>query len=101
MQKRRQLLRRGVPARAPVAIHTKAKSNWINFLSHKLLFRSLSRRFFFLWRFFRGCRFLGGFTDYCVFSRLFLFLFSFLFPRFPRFYFVLIAYHDPIVPGGF
>src|SRR6266480_480917 len=92
MQKRRQLLRRGVPARAPVAIHTKAKSNWINFLSHKLLFRFLSRRFFCLWRFFRGgCRFLSGFTDYCVFSRLFLFLFSFLFPRFPRFNFDLIA----------
>src|SRR6266566_383636 len=35
MQKRRQFLRRSVPARTPVAVHAQAKPNWINFLSHK------------------------------------------------------------------
>src|SRR6266566_5779891 len=35
MQKRRQFLRRSIPARTPVAAHAQAKPNWINFLSHK------------------------------------------------------------------
>src|SRR6187455_812111 len=34
VQKRREFLRRRVPARAPVPIHVQAKADWINFLSH-------------------------------------------------------------------
>src|SRR5438045_8110385 len=37
MQKFRQLLRRRIPARAPVAVHAQAEANRINFLSHKFI----------------------------------------------------------------
>src|SRR4029077_10528771 len=36
VQKRGEFLRRGVPARSPVAIHIQAEPNWINFLSHNV-----------------------------------------------------------------
>src|SRR5205823_3239626 len=36
VQKLRHLLRGCVPARPPVTVHAQSKSNWINFLSHKI-----------------------------------------------------------------
>src|SRR5947207_10275851 len=38
VEKSRHFLGRGVPLRTPVAVHPETKTNWINFLSHKLFF---------------------------------------------------------------
>src|SRR3982750_1258101 len=81
MQKCRQLLGRSIPARAPVAVHAKAKANRINFLSHnfsttKLLVRFLDRlfrsRLFLSFRSFRRVASCGFFL---LFGSSFRFLF--------------------------
>src|SRR5207247_7247415 len=91
VQKCRQFLRRGVPARAPVAIHTEAKSNRINFLSHKLLFRFLLPALAFAAGSRRRCRFFVRLAGFCFLPGLFLFLFSFRLSRFSRLDLNLIA----------